>query len=70
VHDPDHATRIAPVAGIAGLGLELATGGSLVLGTAAFLISLAAFVVIDIHAIAAYCRNMVVRFRTPSAETA
>jgi hypothetical protein len=58
------------VAGIAALGLELETGASLVLGAVAFLISLAAFVVLGIRAIAAYRRNMVVRFPTPSAETA
>lgn len=58
------------VAGIAGLGLELATGVSLVLGAVAFLISLAAFIVVGVRAIAAYRRNMVVRFPTPSAETA
>jgi hypothetical protein len=58
------------VAGISGLGLELATGVSLVLGAVAFLISLAAFIVIGVRAIAGYRRNMVVRFPTPSAETA
>jgi hypothetical protein len=58
------------IAGIAALGLELATGVSLVLGAVAFLMSLAAFVVVGVRAIAAYRRNMVVRFPTPSAETA
>ena len=58
------------IAGIASLGLEFATGVSLVLGAVAFLMSLAAFIVVGVRAIAAYRRNMVVRFPTPSAETA
>jgi len=58
------------IAGIAALGLELATGVSLVLGAVAFLMSLAAFIVVGVRAIAAYRRNIVVRFPTPSAETA
>lgn len=58
------------VAGIAGLGLEVGTGAALVLGAVAFVISLASFVGLGIRAIAAYRRNLVVRFPTPSAETA
>ena len=58
------------IAGIGALGLELATGVSLVLGAVAFLVSLAAFIVVGVRAIAAYRRNMVVRFPTPSVEAA
>jgi hypothetical protein len=56
------------VAGIAGVGLKVATGASLAFGAAAFLISLVAFVLVGIKAIETYRRNLVVRFPTPSAK--
>src|SRR5215218_8683338 len=44
---------------------EVGTGAALVVGAVAFVISLASFVGLGIRAIAAYRRNLVVRFPTP-----
>jgi hypothetical protein len=53
------------VAGIAGLGLDLGVGGSLVLGGVAFVTSLLSFAVWARRAIARYVEQLVVRFPTP-----
>jgi hypothetical protein len=56
-------------AGIAGLGLELDAGASIAVGAAAFAIALGTFVVFGIRNVAAFNRDLVVRFPTPPAGT-
>ena len=60
----------AVVAGsIAGVAtLELGVGASLAIGAAVFVLTLAVFVALGVWSIAAYRRDMVVRFPTPPTE--
>jgi hypothetical protein len=56
-------------AGIAGLGLELGTAASIASGAVAFAIALGTFVIYGIRNVAAFNRELVVRFPTPPAGT-
>jgi hypothetical protein len=56
-------------AGIAALGLDLGTGASIGIGSATFVITLAAFAAYGIRTIRGYRRDLDVRFPTPPAGT-
>ena len=56
------------VAGIAAIGLDLGTAGALLLGGAAFLLSLACFVAYAGREIGRYRREIEILFPTPSAD--
>lgn len=56
--------------GIAGLGLDIGNGTSIVIGAAAFVLVLAAFGIWGVRSVVRYRRGLVVRFPTPADGTA